>query len=88
MKIIVLHSGIPFPNGADYMAESCARAFRLLGHEIYELGGYHKGRVREIYKVLDLAEEIKPDKKSLTTKLICGYEVALLHWLDFILKRG
>ncbi|RLA86905.1 MAG: hypothetical protein DRG40_01770 [Deltaproteobacteria bacterium] len=61
MKIIVLHSGIPFPNGADYMAESCARAFRLLGHEVYELGGYHKGRVREIYKVLDLAEEIKPD---------------------------
>ena len=61
MKIIVLHSGIPFPNGADYIAESCARAFRLLGHEVYELGGYHKGKVTEIYKVIDIAKETKPD---------------------------
>ena len=61
MKVVVLHSGIPFPNGADYMAESCARAFRLLGHEVYELGGYHRGKVREVLKVLDLVEEVKPD---------------------------
>jgi len=44
MKVVVLHSGIPFPNGADYMAESCARAFRLLGHEVYELGGTIGGK--------------------------------------------
>lgn len=60
MKVVVLHSGIPFPNGADYMAESCARAFRLLGHEVYELGGYHRGKVKEIFKVLDLVDEVKP----------------------------
>ena len=63
MKVLLIHSGLPGPNGADYVGKYSANALRSLGHEVIELGGFY--RVSDVHRDMDCAEDIawqeKPD---------------------------
>jgi len=63
MKILLIHSGYLVPNGADYVGLFSKNALECMGHDVIELGGFHRGVnvTADIDRAEDVAREERPD---------------------------